>query len=78
MTNYCPSYVPLPADIHLLSDMNLPPVDSTHYTQIVEKLIFLTTTQPDLAYFVGLVSRFMPQSQAAHLDAVHHILCFIK
>lgn len=78
MTDCRPNNVPLPAGIHLLSNMDSPPVDSTNYCQIVGKLIFLTTTRPDLAYSVGLVSRFMSKPQAAHLDAVHHILRYIK
>ena len=42
------------------------------------KLIFLTTTRSDLAYVVSLVSRYMTQPQEPHMDAVKHILCYVK
>ena len=73
-----PEHVPLPAGLHLFTDMNSPSINSTLYCQLVGKLIFLTTTRPDLAFSVGLVSRFMTQPQQAHLDVVYHILCYVK
>ena len=73
-----PEHVPLPAGLHLFTDMNSPPINSTIYCQLVGKLIFLTTTRPDLAFLVGLVSRFMTQPQQAHLDVVYYILRYVK
>jgi hypothetical protein len=57
--------------------MNSPQVDPSHYCRIVGKLIFLTTTRPDLAYAVGTVSRYMSAPQQAHLDAINHILRYV-
>jgi hypothetical protein len=53
-------------------------VDSTYYSQIVGKLIFLTIIQPDLAYAVSTMSRYMFQPQVSHLKAVKHILRYVK
>jgi hypothetical protein len=73
-----PKHVPLPPDLSLTLDMNSPLTDPHEYYRIVGKLIFLTTTRPDLAYSVSLVSRFMAQPQLSHLDAVKHILRYVK
>jgi hypothetical protein len=71
-------YTPLPAGIVLLTDMHSKPVNPHLYCRIVGKLIFLTTTRPDLAYVVSSVSRFMTQPQEPHMDAVKHILRYVK
>jgi hypothetical protein len=70
--------VPLPPGLQLLSDMNSEPADIHNYCTIVGKLIFLTTTRPDIAYAVNSVSRYMSNPQAAHLNAVKHILCYLQ
>lgn len=73
-----PEHIPLPSNLTLLSDMSSPPTDTTNYCTIVGKLIFLTTTRPDIAYVVSNVSRFMSHPQIAHLDAIFHILRYIN
>ena len=78
MTDCKPEHIPLPAGLVLLTDMDAPAVDTTGYCQLVGKLIFLTTTRPDLAFAVGLVSRFMSAPQTPHLAAVLHILRYVK
>jgi hypothetical protein len=69
---------PLPLGLQLLSDMNSKPVDIHNYCSIVSKLIFLTTTRPDTAYAISSVSRYMSNPQAAHLNAVTHVLRYLR
>jgi hypothetical protein len=71
-------HIPLPAGILLLMDMDSPYVDQHEYCRIVGKLIFLTTTRPDLVYAVSSVSRYMAFPQQAHMEAVRLILRYIK
>jgi hypothetical protein len=70
MQNSKPEHVPLPPGILLLTDMNSPLVDPNEYCRIVGKLIFLTTTRPDMAYSISTVSRYMSCPQQPHMDAV--------
>uniref|UniRef100_A0A803MPM2 Uncharacterized protein n=1 Tax=Chenopodium quinoa TaxID=63459 RepID=A0A803MPM2_CHEQI len=53
-------------------------VDQTQYERLVGKLIYLSHTRPDLAYAVGVVSRFMHKPQSQHLEAVYRILRYLK
>ena len=45
---------------------------------MVGKLIYLAHTRPDIAYTVGVVSRFMHQPQTYHMTAVMRILRYFK
>lgn len=77
-TYYCPSLTPLPEGTILLSDMSVEAVDSTHYSRLVGQLIYLTNTHPNISYVVGIVSRFLSAPQCPHLEAVHHILRYLR
>uniref|UniRef100_A0A803LEC5 Uncharacterized protein n=1 Tax=Chenopodium quinoa TaxID=63459 RepID=A0A803LEC5_CHEQI len=48
------------------------------YQKIVGKLIYLAQTRPDIAYAVGVVSRFMHLPQIQHMIAVMRILRYLK
>ncbi|XP_021771481.1 uncharacterized protein LOC110735599 [Chenopodium quinoa] len=53
-------------------------VDRKLYQRLVGKLIYLSHTRPDMAYAVGVVSRFMHKPQKQHLEAVYRILRYLK
>ncbi|XP_028106156.1 uncharacterized protein LOC114305283, partial [Camellia sinensis] len=48
------------------------------YQRLVGRLIYLTNTRPDLTFVVSVVSQFMHASRTENLDAVHHILRYLK
>ena len=48
------------------------------YQKIVGKLIYLAHTRPDIAYAVGVVSRFMHLPQIQHMTALMRILRYLK
>ena len=48
------------------------------YQRLVGRLIYLTNTRPDLTFAVSVVSQFMHAPHTAHLDAVYHILRYLK
>lgn len=52
--------------------------DVTMYRRLVGGLLYLTITRPDIAYAVGIVSRFMHEPRKPHLDAVYRIRSYIK
>lgn len=70
--------VPLPAGQSLVSETGTSPIDSSFYSQLVGKLIFLTITRPDISFAVNRIASYMSAPQQAHLDAAIHILCYLK
>jgi hypothetical protein len=65
------------ANLKLSKESSSAKVDATEYRSLVGSLRYLVHTRPDLAFFVGYVSRFMEDPHEEHLVAVKHILRFI-
>ena len=72
-----PAKTPLPAGQILSSETHTPSVDSTTYSQLVGKLIFLTITRLDLAFAVNRIASYMAAPQQAHLESAMHILRYV-
>ena len=53
-------------------------VDASKYRSLVGSLRYLTCTRPDIAYSVGIVSRFMEEPKYSHLKAIKRILRYIR
>ena len=53
------STVPMQQNVKLSCDDGSKEVNSTMYRQMVGSLNYLTTTRPDIAYFVSVLSQFM-------------------
>src|ERR1044072_6292203 len=53
-------------------------VNPTQHRRLIRSLRYLCNTRPDLAFSVGIVSRFMERPKVSHLAAVKRILHFIK
>jgi hypothetical protein len=68
---------PMEERLKLSRDRMAEEVDVMKYWRIVGSLRYLVHTQPDLAYAVGYVSRFLEWPTEEHLQAVKKILCYI-
>jgi hypothetical protein len=53
------------------------PVDKTKYRSIIGSMRYLVNTRPDIAFVVGIVSRFMEDPRAKHWAAVKQILRYL-
>ena len=51
--------------------------DGSMFRSLVGGLIYLTRTRPDIAFLVGVVSRFMHNPSQHHLGAVKRILKYV-
>ncbi|XP_028062411.1 uncharacterized protein LOC114265776 [Camellia sinensis] len=47
------------------------------FKSLVGGLIYLTYTRPDIAFFVGMISRFMQHPSKLHFGAAKWVLCYI-
>ena len=65
-------------DVKLSCDDGLKEVNGTMYRHIVGSLNYLTTTRPDIAYSVSLLSQFMEKSQEIHWNAAKAVLRYLK
>ena len=73
-----PISTPMDPNVRLQEDEGNDLEDMTMYRQLVGSLIYLTLTRPDISYPVGVVSRYMSKPKKPHLDAVKHILRYVK
>lgn len=53
-------------------------VDATQFKSMIGGLRYLVHTRPDIAYSVGIVSRFMEHPAILHLNAAKRILRYVK
>jgi len=53
-------------------------VDAMRYQSIIGGLRYLTHTQPDIAFTVGYISRFMEDPREDHWSAVKRLLHYVK
>jgi hypothetical protein len=68
---------PLQQNLKLSSDDGTKEVDATMYRQLVGSLIYLTTTRPDLAYSVSVLSQFMSKPLESHWVAAKSVLRYL-
>ena len=52
--------------------------NKSRYQRLVERLIYLSHTRPDLAYAVSVVSQYMHNPSEDHMNAVMRILRYLK
>jgi protein associated with RNAse G/E len=72
------SYAPMQQNMKLYCDDGSKEVNSTVYRHMVGCLNYLTTTRPDIAYFVSVLSRFMEKPLENHWNAVKGVLRYLK
>lgn len=69
-----PTKFPMDPKETLTKDENGKPVDSTLFKSLVGGLRYLVHTRPDIAYSVGIVSRFMEKPTTMHMNAVKRLI----
>jgi hypothetical protein len=52
--------------------------DPKSYSRLIGRLLYLTITRLDLTFVVHNLSQFMQAPRKPHLDAIFHILRYIK
>jgi len=70
--------IPMEVRLKLSKNSESQPVESHKYRSIVGSLRYLLHTRPDLAFSVGIVSRFMESPKEEHMAAVKQILRYLK
>lgn len=78
MSECNPSQVPMEPKIKLRKSTKDQKVDSTYFRSLVGSLRYLVNTRPDLAFSVGIVSRFMEEPTVHHMNAIRQILRYLR
>ena len=73
-----PSTSPMEEGLKLHSLKDQVPIDKGRYQRLVGRLMYLAHTRPDLAYALSIVSQFMHNPCEQHMNAVMHILRYLK
>lgn len=72
------SSAPLQQNTKLHNDDGSKEVDATLYKPLVGSLIYLTTTRPDLAYAISVLSQFMSKPLDSHWVAAKGVLRYLQ
>ncbi|KAJ9535118.1 hypothetical protein OSB04_un001804 [Centaurea solstitialis] len=73
-----PTHIPLEPGNKLTKAEDEPEIDPTQYRKVVGCLRYLLQTRPDMAYAVGVVSRYMQSARESHGGAIKHILRYLR
>ena len=73
-----PSKYPMDLKEQISKDEGGKTVDPTMFKSMVGGLRYLVNTRPDIAFSVGVVSRYMERPTTLHLSAVKRILRYVK
>ncbi|KAL5716951.1 hypothetical protein ACHQM5_010050 [Ranunculus cassubicifolius] len=73
-----PVSTPLVPNSKLFANSGVKLPNPAIYHRLVGRLIYLTNTRPDISFAVSRVSQFMHDPCRTHLDAVYHILRYLK
>jgi hypothetical protein len=69
---------PMMTNLKLLSETSSETMDVTMYRQMIESLMYLTNTRPDICFAVNTLSQYMVESRHVHLIVAKHILRYLK
>ncbi|GFS31453.1 hypothetical protein Acr_00g0017420 [Actinidia rufa] len=78
MMGYRPASTPMDPNLKLSIESWELLSDASVYQCLVGCLIYLTNTRPDIIFAVSVMSQFLHAPRTSHLDAVHHILRYLK
>jgi len=78
MKNCNASEVPMETRLKLSKLKDGEALNTTEYRSIIGSLRYIVNTRPDLAFAVGVVSRYMEVRGKEHWNAVEHTLRYLK
>jgi hypothetical protein len=77
MKGYNSCHVPIENMLNLSKNDKMEFVDKTKYRSIVGSLRYLVNRRPNIAYAVGIVSRYIEEPRASHWAIVKQILRYL-
>ena len=78
LDNAAHARTPMAANAKLTNDPSGESVDVTLYKSMIGCLLYLTASRPDIAFSVGVCSRFQSNLKVSHLNAVKKIIKYVS
>lgn len=72
-----PCSTPMIKSNQSLFDPSAPPYDAAAYRRLIGRLLYLTTTQPDISFAVQQHNQFMQAPKQSHYEAALRIIRYI-
>jgi len=69
---------PMPSSCYMDADVAGKGVDQTKYRGLIDSLLYLTASRPDIMFVVYLCARFQVNPKESHLKAAKRILKYLK
>lgn len=73
-----PNSIPMEFGLQLSKAMEEPEVDATQYRRRIGCLRYLMHTRPDMAFSVGILSRYMQSPRESHGNALKQVLRYLQ
>lgn len=73
-----PVHTPMEPRLRLSSSEGELLTDVSQYRRLIGRLLYLTLSRPDIVFAVHKLSQFVSKPRIPHLQAVHHLLRYIK
>ena len=73
-----PMAIPLVSNWRKIDASGSEGFDPTLYRQLIESLVYLVNTRPDISFVVNSLSQFMVNPRRVHWTTAKHILRYIK
>ena len=77
MDNAAHARTPMAANAKLTNDPSSESVDVTLYRSMIGCLLYLIASRPDIAFSVGVCSKFQSNPKVSHLNAVNRIIKYV-
>ena len=52
--------------------------DVSEYTRLISRLLYLNLSRPNIIFIVHKLSQFLAKPRLPHLQAIHHLLRYLK
>jgi hypothetical protein len=78
MAELKPVSTPMSSTASLGPDEDGDAVDQREYRSMINSLLYLTVTRPDIQFVVGLCTRFQSSPRSSHRMAVQRVLRYLK
>ena len=70
--------IPVSSNVKLTVDLLGKSVDSPFYRNIIDSLLYLTTSRHDISYSVGVCARYQANPKESHTIALKRIIRYVK